>query len=164
MAREIDGIGFKTADRIAINLGFANDAPPRLDAGLLYALETLQEDGHTAFREADLRDYAAELLQTTADRLAARIDALVAARPARPASARRRRESPARLGLLQLPANDRAEQKIAAAVARLVRAGRACRRSRSTPPSPGRRSAPVSPFTSSRPPPCTTRWATSSAS
>jgi hypothetical protein len=29
VAREIDGIGFKTADRIAINLGFANDAPPR---------------------------------------------------------------------------------------------------------------------------------------
>ena len=28
MAREIQGIGFKTADRIAINLGFANDAPP----------------------------------------------------------------------------------------------------------------------------------------
>jgi exodeoxyribonuclease V alpha subunit len=27
-AREIEGIGFKTADRIAINLGFANDAPP----------------------------------------------------------------------------------------------------------------------------------------
>jgi exodeoxyribonuclease V alpha subunit len=27
VAREIDGIGFKTADRIAINLGFANDAP-----------------------------------------------------------------------------------------------------------------------------------------
>ncbi|TAG29621.1 MAG: ATP-dependent RecD-like DNA helicase, partial [Verrucomicrobia bacterium] len=26
VAREIDGIGFKTADRIAINLGFANDA------------------------------------------------------------------------------------------------------------------------------------------
>jgi exodeoxyribonuclease V alpha subunit len=41
VAREIDGIGFKTADRIAINLGFANDAAPRLDAGLLYALETL---------------------------------------------------------------------------------------------------------------------------
>ena len=52
VAREIDGIGFKTADRIAINLGFANDAPPRLDAGLIYALETLQDEGHTAYREA----------------------------------------------------------------------------------------------------------------
>ena len=54
VAREIDGIGFKTADRIAINLGFANDAPPRLEAGLLYALDTLQEDGHTAYLQAEL--------------------------------------------------------------------------------------------------------------
>lgn len=41
-AREIDGIGFRTADRIAINLGFANDAPPRVDAGIVFALEELQ--------------------------------------------------------------------------------------------------------------------------
>ena len=75
VAREIDGIGFKTADRIAINLGFANDAAPRLDAGLLYALETLQEDGHTAYREADLIDYAAELLTTEGRYLEARIAA-----------------------------------------------------------------------------------------
>jgi hypothetical protein len=45
IAREIDGIGFKTADRIAINLGFANDAPPRLDAGIMFALETLESEG-----------------------------------------------------------------------------------------------------------------------
>ena len=121
MAREIEGIGFKTADRIAINLGFANDAPPRLDAGILYALETLEEDGHTAFPEADLRDYATELLQTTTERIAVRIDALVASRQLarhRPAGV-----DPPRPGSawLQLPANDRAEQKIAAAVARLTR-------------------------------------------
>jgi exodeoxyribonuclease V alpha subunit len=123
VAREIEGIGFKTADRIAINLGFANDAPPRLDAGLLYALETLEEDGHTAYREADLRDYAVELLQTTAERLSARIDALVAAHQLV-------RHPPAGVAnplpgsaWVQLPVNDRAEQKIAAAVARLTRTG-----------------------------------------
>jgi exodeoxyribonuclease V alpha subunit len=80
VAREIDGIGFKTADRIAINLGFANDAPPRLDAGLLYALETLQEEGHTAFREADLCDYSSQLLETDSKLVEARIAALVQAR------------------------------------------------------------------------------------
>ena len=77
VAREIEGIGFKTADRIAINLGFANDAPPRLDAGLLYALDTLEEEGHTAYGETDLRDHAAQMLETNADFLTARIDALV---------------------------------------------------------------------------------------
>lgn len=136
VAREIDGIGFKTADRIAINLGFANDAPPRLDAGILYALETLQEEGHTAFPEPDLQDYTAQLLETDTRRVAARIDALVAAKslvrqkPAsapetdRPTEASPRGETngaPPPSGLVQLPHNDRAEQKIAGTVARLTR-------------------------------------------
>jgi exodeoxyribonuclease V alpha subunit len=123
VAREIEGIGFKTADRIAINLGFANDAPPRLDAGILYALETLQEDGHTAAREADLCDHAAELLQTLRELTAARIHALVQ-------SGQIIRHQPAGVenplpgsAFLQLPANDHAEQKIASAVARLIRVG-----------------------------------------
>ena len=121
VAREIEGIGFKTADRIAINLGFANDAPPRLDAGILYALETLQEDGHTAYREADLRDYATELLQTGSERIVARIDALVESKQLvrhQPAGVDRPLPGSA---FLQLPVNDHAEQKIAAVVARLTR-------------------------------------------
>lgn len=121
VAREIEGIGFKTADRIAINLGFANDAPPRLDAGILYALEVLQEEGHTAFREAELRDHAAQLLETASDRIAARLEALVGTKALV-------RHGPAGVenplpgsGLIQLPHNDRAEQKIAATVIRLTR-------------------------------------------
>ena len=80
LAREIDGIGFKTADQIARNLGFANDAPPRLDAGLIFALQTLEEEGHTAYPRGELVDYTATLLETSADRVEARIDALVAAK------------------------------------------------------------------------------------
>ncbi len=80
VARDIDGIGFKTADKIAINLGFANDAPPRLDAGLLYDMEILQEEGHTAIREADLIAHAAELLETTKDHLETRVAALLESR------------------------------------------------------------------------------------
>jgi len=123
VAREIDGIGFKTADRIAINLGFANDAPPRLDAGLIYALETLQDEGHTAYREADLQDYAATMLETSGDHITARIDALVQAKALS-------RHLPAGVenplpgsALIQLPHHDRAEQKIAEVVARLARTG-----------------------------------------
>ncbi len=120
-AREIDGIGFKTADRIAINLGFANDAPPRLDAGIIYALETLQEDGHTAFREADLIDHTAALLETNSKFLEARIAALVAAKAIishAPAGVANPLPGSA---LIQLPHNDRAETKIATTVARLTR-------------------------------------------
>jgi exodeoxyribonuclease V alpha subunit len=123
VAREIDGIGFKTADRIAINLGFANDAAPRLDAGILYALEVLQEEGHTAFREAELQDYAAKLLETSRDRVAARIAALLETKSlVRHLPAGTENPLPG-AGLIQLPPNDRAEQKIAATVARLTKAG-----------------------------------------
>ena len=80
VAREIDGIGFKTADRIAINLGFANDAPPRLDAGIIYALETLQEEGHTGYLEAELWEHSSNQLETESKYITARIEALVTAR------------------------------------------------------------------------------------
>ncbi|MBI5381190.1 MAG: ATP-dependent RecD-like DNA helicase [Opitutae bacterium] len=120
VAREIDGIGFRTADRIAINLGFANDAPPRLDAGVLFALDTLQEEGHTAYPQEALIEYTANLLETSAEFLTARLEALVEAkqlvRHAAPGA------QPGAV-LLQLPALDRAEQKIAEVVARLTRAG-----------------------------------------
>jgi exodeoxyribonuclease V alpha subunit len=156
VAREVDGIGFKTADRIAINLGYANDAPPRLDAGILYALETLQDEGHTAFREAELCDYSANLLETGAHHITARIEALVSAKtlvrhwpagtaaplPEKSESPKSKKTAPAAApvsvsqpttlnpqlptalpgsGLIQLPHNDRAEEKIAATVARLNR-------------------------------------------
>jgi exodeoxyribonuclease V alpha subunit len=130
VAREIDGIGFKTADRIAINLGFANDAAPRLDAGILYALETLAEEGHTAFGETELRDHATQLLETSSERVAARITALVEAKelvrhPSAEAAAISIPKSqipnapiPA---LIQLPTYDRAEQRIAGVIGRLTR-------------------------------------------
>lgn len=119
VAREIDGIGFKTADRIAINLGFANDAPPRLDAGILYALETLQEEGHTALRESDLRDYTATLLETSGERIENRLAALVADKSLASHAPRGVANPLPGSSLVQLPVLDRAEQKIAAALKRL---------------------------------------------
>ena len=119
VAREIEGIGFRTADRIAINLGFANDAAPRLDAGILYAMETLQEEGHTAIGEERLRDHATEMLATSADLVAARIEALVASKSlVRHATASEGPPLPLS-GLAQLPQSDRAERKIAEVVGRL---------------------------------------------
>ena len=121
VAREIEGIGFKTADRIAINLGFANDAPPRLEAGILFAMESLQEEGHTAYNEAMLRDHASEMLDTSAALVTARIEALVAARQlVRHAPAAAGTPLPG-AGLVQLPINDRAERRIADVVLRLSR-------------------------------------------
>ena len=124
VAREIEGIGFKTADRIAINLGFANDAPPRLDAGILFAMESLQEEGHTACGEARLRDQAAQMLESPTDKVAARIEALVASRQlVRHLPATEGAPPPPGSGLVQLPGDDRSERRIADVVRRLSRVG-----------------------------------------
>ncbi len=47
LADEVAGIGFKTADRIAQNMGVAFDSPYRIEAGIKYVLSQAAADGHT---------------------------------------------------------------------------------------------------------------------
>lgn len=47
LADEVAGIGFKTADKIAQNLGVAFDSPYRIEAGVKYVLSQAAADGHT---------------------------------------------------------------------------------------------------------------------
>lgn len=46
LAREVAGIGFQTADRIARRLGLAVDDPRRMDAGVLHTLSEMADQGH----------------------------------------------------------------------------------------------------------------------
>ena len=46
LAMDIHGIGFTTADALARKLGFEEDSPLRAEAGVLYTLMRLTEDGH----------------------------------------------------------------------------------------------------------------------
>lgn len=46
LAQDISGIGFKTADKIAQALGIARDSPLRAQAGILYILHELADEGH----------------------------------------------------------------------------------------------------------------------
>ncbi len=62
LAREVWGIGFKTADKIAQTLGFANDNPERIRAGALYVLSQATDEGHTYLPRPKLVEQAAELL------------------------------------------------------------------------------------------------------
>lgn len=62
-AREIDGIGFKTADQIARNLGFGFASPERLQAGLLHVLREAESSGHTALPRKGLLQTAERLLE-----------------------------------------------------------------------------------------------------
>jgi len=49
LARDVAGIGFKTADRIGASLGVARDSPQRCAAGLLYLLHEAAEAGHVYY-------------------------------------------------------------------------------------------------------------------
>ncbi|MFO7898016.1 MAG: helix-hairpin-helix domain-containing protein, partial [Planctomycetota bacterium] len=66
---EVRGIGFRTADKIAGNLGFDRDSMERARAGVLYALDELAGSGHTCFPRDRLVPRAAELLEVDADRI-----------------------------------------------------------------------------------------------
>ncbi len=63
LARDIHGIGFKTADKIARALGLPLDHPSRLEAALVYVLGQNSEDGHVYSLQAELVKQTAELLE-----------------------------------------------------------------------------------------------------
>lgn len=46
LAMEVHGIGFLTADRLAVTLGFQHDSPLRAEAGILYVLSEAANEGH----------------------------------------------------------------------------------------------------------------------
>lgn len=62
LARDIRGIGFKTADDIAQQLGFPVDSLSRAAAGLQHVLLTASEEGHCALPESLLLEQACALL------------------------------------------------------------------------------------------------------
>ena len=77
LAREVWGIGFKTADKIAQAVGIALDAPERLQAGVLHAMGTAGDEGHTLLPERELVETAAALLAIEAERLGEPVEALL---------------------------------------------------------------------------------------
>jgi exodeoxyribonuclease V alpha subunit len=62
LARDIYGVGFKTADKIARALGLAIDHPSRLEAGIIYLLGQQTDEGHVYFPSQGLIEQSAELL------------------------------------------------------------------------------------------------------
>ena len=75
--REVKGIGFKTADRIALNLGLASNGPPRIDAGILHVMQECEDQGHTHFERREIALLATELLEANSHEVENRITALI---------------------------------------------------------------------------------------
>ena len=77
LADEVFGIGFKTADRIALQMGLEPTSPHRVRAGLLYLLGQITQEGHVfGFREY-VEAKVAEGLEVDIDLVSAETDRLV---------------------------------------------------------------------------------------
>ena len=78
--KDVDGIGFVTADKIAQNVaGYTAESESRLRAGLLYALSTAaNEYGHTYLPRPSLLNFSVKLLGAPEDRLGDTLDTLIA--------------------------------------------------------------------------------------
>jgi exodeoxyribonuclease V alpha subunit len=64
LARDIYGIGFFSADKIALNMGFEKDGVPRIEAGIKHVLASAKENGHCYLLESQIIKNAQELLET----------------------------------------------------------------------------------------------------
>jgi exodeoxyribonuclease V alpha subunit len=76
LARDIWGVGFKTADKVARDLGLPQDAPSRVQAGVSYALSQLADDGHVYAPQEELVAKAATLLEVDPELIGDAIKAL----------------------------------------------------------------------------------------
>ena len=62
LADDIDGVGFKLADEIALRSGFSSDDDFRVKSGIIYALSKALAAGHTYLPLNELLPFACELL------------------------------------------------------------------------------------------------------
>jgi len=78
LARDIHGIGFLTADKIARELGLAHDSPQRVQAGIAYTLSQMADDGHVYAPEGELVHESTRILDVPPDLVAEGIERLAA--------------------------------------------------------------------------------------
>ncbi|MBC8331093.1 MAG: ATP-dependent RecD-like DNA helicase [Anaerolineae bacterium] len=78
LAADIYGVGFKTADKLARDLGLPADHPERIQAGVIFALNEMSNDGHVYAPRQALMDKTVELLNASAELIPPALDRLVA--------------------------------------------------------------------------------------
>jgi len=74
LARDIRGIGFKTADAIAMKLGIEKTAMIRVRAGISFALTEAMDEGHCGLPTAELVPLAEELLEVATELIRGALD------------------------------------------------------------------------------------------
>ena len=74
LARDIRGIGFKTADAIAMKLGIEKTAMVRVRAGISYALTEAMDEGHCGLPTEQLMPLAEKLLEVPQELIGTALD------------------------------------------------------------------------------------------
>jgi len=73
LARDVFGIGFRTADAIAQKMGIARDSDQRLDAGIEHVLSQLSNQGHVCYPKDEFLMEAQQVLETEATAMEERL-------------------------------------------------------------------------------------------
>jgi exodeoxyribonuclease V alpha subunit len=76
LATDIWGVGFRTADELALRLGIPRDAPQRAQAAVRHVLQEAASDGHVGLPEELLVEETARLTQISTDQVREAIEAL----------------------------------------------------------------------------------------
>src|SRR5574337_871260 len=76
LAKDIYGIGFKTADRIAQAIGIEKHSPLRVEAGVIHVLNELASEGHVYYPLGDLTKASAGILEVDEDLVAQAVERL----------------------------------------------------------------------------------------
>lgn len=76
LASEVFGIGFRTADHIAEKLGFNKNSHVRVEAGVIFILNQLSEDGHVYYPLEQLTERCRKILGVSSEHIQSAIGAL----------------------------------------------------------------------------------------
>jgi exodeoxyribonuclease V alpha subunit len=77
LARDIYGVGFKTADQLAQDLGLPADHPSRIEAGIVHSLDEQTMEGHVFMPQVELSQRAVALLDVAAELVESALTRLV---------------------------------------------------------------------------------------
>lgn len=77
LARDIIGIGFKTADKIAQAMGISRTSHRRIDACIEFALGELSREGHTCYPLTSFLEKTSDMFELETTQIAPRCDHLV---------------------------------------------------------------------------------------
>jgi len=112
LVTDLYGVGFKTADELAQNLGVASDSEMRLEASLVHVLDVFAERGHVCAERPKLLQAATRLTGIETDRIVPILDKALG-------SKRLIAEHFGESEVIYLPRLRRAEQEVADHIRRL---------------------------------------------